>query len=54
MSSFSALGGTRVKFLDKIGLLVILGGICGAGGHLFIRLVTAPLRRRNKENEQDS
>ena len=52
MSHFSALGGTRVKFLDKIGLAIVLGGICAAAGHLFIRLATVPLRR-GKEDEDD-
>lgn len=52
MSHFSALGGTRVKFLDKIGLTILLGGICVAAGHLFIRLATLPLRR-GKEDEHD-
>ena len=49
MSHFSALGGTRVKFLDKIGLAIVLGGIGIAGAHLLIRLVTVPIRRGYKD-----
>jgi hypothetical protein len=53
MSHFSALGGTRVKFLDKLGIAIILGGIAGASGHWFIRLVTSPLRRRKDDENND-
>jgi len=50
VSHFYLLGGTRVKLLDKIGLLIIAGGACAAFGHFIIRVLTIPIRRRKKEN----
>ena len=50
VSHFYLLGGTRVKLLDKIGLLIIGGGACTAFGHFVIRVLTISLRRRKKEN----
>ncbi|MCG6930164.1 MAG: hypothetical protein LJE64_06360 [Desulfofustis sp.] len=51
VSHFYLLGGTRIKRLDKIGLLIIAGGACAALGHLIIRVLTIPLRRGKKEND---
>lgn len=53
MSHFSALGGTRVKFLDKFGLAILLGSIGAVSGHWFIRMATIPLRRRKGEEENN-
>jgi predicted CXXCH cytochrome family protein len=47
-NNFSALGATRIKLLDMIGVGMILGGICGAIIHLLIRIFTIPLRKRKK------
>jgi len=51
-SHFSALGGTRVRFLDKIGLAMILGGILVVLAHLSVRIVTIPARRHTKEGHK--
>ena len=48
-SHFSALGGTRIKLLDKIGFLMLAGAAGGAFTHLFVRLVTIPIRRKREE-----
>ena len=54
-SHFSALGGTRIRVLDKIGFLLIAGAGAGVFTHLFARLVTIPVRRkREDENVDDS
>jgi nitrate/TMAO reductase-like tetraheme cytochrome c subunit len=50
VSRFYLLGGTRVKLLDKIGLLIIAGGVFTAFGHFIIRACTISLRRRDKGN----
>ena len=50
VNHFYLLGGTRVKLLDKIGILILAGGACAALGHLTVRILTFPLRRRKKEN----
>jgi nitrate/TMAO reductase-like tetraheme cytochrome c subunit len=50
VSHFYLLGGTRIKLLDKIGLLIIAGGACTILGHFIIRVLTVSLRRRKKEN----
>ncbi len=45
---FYLIDATRIKLLDIIGVLIVLGGIGFAGGHLTVRLLTIPLRRRKK------
>jgi len=47
-SHFSALAGTRIRLLDKIGLLVITGAVSVVFLHLFARLVTVPSRRKRE------
>ncbi len=51
VSHFYLLGGTRVKLLDKIGLLIIAGGACTVFGHFIVRVLTIPSRRRKKEHD---
>ncbi len=49
VTHFYAIDATRVKLLDVIGLLIVLGGVAFAGGHLTLRILTIPLRRRRRE-----
>ncbi len=51
MNHFYALGGTRVRILDQIGLAMIAAGLGVVVCHLTARIVTAPARRRRKEKE---
>ena len=53
VNHFYAIGGTRVRLLDKIGLALIVGGLSVVTGHLFVRIVTAPARRRRKEKKDE-
>jgi len=53
VTHFYALGGTRVRFVDRIGFALIIGGICVVLGHLSVRLLTAPIRRRKKEKKDE-
>ena len=53
VNHFYAIGGTRVRFLDRIGIALIIGGICVVLGHLSVRVLTAPLRRRKKEKKDE-
>jgi predicted CXXCH cytochrome family protein len=48
VNHFYAIGGTRVRYLDKIGLILLAGGLSVVVGHLFARIVTAPIRRKRK------
>ncbi|NOQ45078.1 MAG: hypothetical protein GQ559_00115 [Desulfobulbaceae bacterium] len=50
VSHFYLLGGTRIKLLDKLGFLIIAGGVCAALGHCTVRVLTASLRRRKEED----
>jgi len=50
VSDFYLLGGTRVKLLDKIGLLIIAGGAFTALGHFIIRELTGSLRQGKKDD----
>ncbi len=48
---FYLLGGTRMKLMDRIGLLILAGSACAVGLHLTARILTIPLRRKNKGEE---
>ena len=48
VSHFYLLGGTRIKFLDKIGLVIVGCGACIVLVHLSFRILTTPWRRENK------
>lgn len=50
--TFNALGTTRVRLLDKIGIALIAGGVAVVFIHLSARLLTIPLRRKNKNNPE--
>ena len=53
VNHFYAIGGTRVRLLDKIGLVLIVGGLSVVAGHLFVRIATAPIRRRRKQKKDE-
>ena len=53
VNHFYAIGGTRVRLLDKIGLVLIAGGLAVVASHLLVRIATAPLRRRRKEKKDE-
>ena len=53
VNHFYAIGGTRVRLLDKIGLALIVGGLSVVTGHLLVRIATAPARRRRKEKKDE-
>ncbi|MEW6593875.1 MAG: cytochrome c3 family protein [Thermodesulfobacteriota bacterium] len=52
VSHFYAIGGTRVRLLDKVGLALLVGGVLVVMGHLGVRLATIPVRRARKEMEE--
>jgi len=47
LSHFYMMAGTRVKLLDKIGFLLIAGGVAVVLLHFGIRIITIPARRKN-------
>ncbi len=51
VNHFYAIGGTRVRYLDKIGLILVAGGLSVVAGHLLVRIATAPARRKRKEKK---
>ncbi|OGQ95873.1 MAG: hypothetical protein A2521_01850 [Deltaproteobacteria bacterium RIFOXYD12_FULL_57_12] len=52
VNHFYALGGTRVRVLDKIGLVLIFGGISVVVVHLSARILTVPTRRRRSKDRR--
>lgn len=48
---FYVLGGTRLRMLDYIGILMVVGGATFPLAHLAIRALTAPIRRNRKEGK---
>ncbi len=53
VNHFYAIGGTRVRNLDRIGFVLIVGGLSVVAGHLLVRVATAPVRRRRKEKKDE-
>jgi hypothetical protein len=53
VNHFYAIGGTRVRNLDKIGLVLIVGGLSVVAGHLLVRIATLPARRKRKEKKDE-
>jgi hypothetical protein len=53
VNHFYAISGTRVRLLDKIGLVLIFGGLAVVASHLIVRIATAPLRRKRKEKKDE-
>jgi predicted CXXCH cytochrome family protein len=51
-SQFYALGSTRLKMLDIIGILMVAGGVSFPITHLLIRKVTAPIRKKREEEHK--
>ena len=52
VSHFYALGGTRVRVLDKIGFALLAAGAGVVVAHLTARIATIPLRRKKKLEEK--
>lgn len=48
VNHFYALGGTRVRLLDKIGIAMVVAGVSVALGHLSVRIATRSQRRKKK------
>ncbi|MEW5745694.1 MAG: multiheme c-type cytochrome [Nitrospirota bacterium] len=46
---FYVLGGTRLRMLDFVGILMVIGGATFPLAHLAIRALTAPIRKNRKE-----
>ena len=53
VNHFYAIGGTRVRLLDKIGMILIAVSLGMVIIHLFVRIVTVPLRREKKEKKDE-
>lgn len=49
VNHFYAIGGTRVRLLDKIGIALVGGGVLVVIAHLSARILTIPVRRKRKE-----
>ena len=53
VNHFYAIGGTRVRNLDRIGFVLVVGGLSIVAGHLLVRIATAPARRKRKEKKDE-
>lgn len=49
VSEFYAVGATRVKLLDILFIVAIVGGVAVPVGHITLRIITSPIRRRRKK-----
>ena len=52
ISEFYALGSTRLKMLDLVGVLMVMGGAAVPVAHYITRKLTAPIRKRRKEGHK--
>jgi len=48
LGKFYAIGSTRVRVLDYLGILFVLGGVSVPAAHITVRILTRGIRRRKK------
>ncbi|MFA4828679.1 MAG: cytochrome c3 family protein [Thermodesulfovibrionales bacterium] len=51
LNQFYALGGTRIKILDIIGILMVVGGMSVPIVHITLRILTSPIREARRLNK---
>jgi predicted CXXCH cytochrome family protein len=51
MRNFYAIGLTKVRILDIIFVLAVLAGLGFAFGHIGLRIITTPIRRKRREGK---
>ncbi len=51
ISDFYVLSLTKIKVLDMLFILALLGGIAVPIGHITLRILTAPIRRKKREGK---
>lgn len=51
IKDFYVLGLTKIKLLDILFFLALLGGVAVPIGHLTLRILTAPIRRKRREGK---
>ena len=51
ISDFYVLGTTKIKILDILFLIALLGGISVPIAHITLRILTAPIRRKRREGK---
>jgi hypothetical protein len=52
MNQFYALGSTRLRFLDILGVVMVFGGVSVPIVHLTLRFLTIPIREARRLNKQ--
>jgi predicted CXXCH cytochrome family protein len=51
LNQFYVLGSTRLKILDILGVLMVIGGISVPIAHITLRILTSPIREARRLNE---
>jgi len=51
IKDFYVLGLTKIKILDTLFLLALLAGIAVPIGHITLRILTSPIRRKRREGK---
>jgi len=51
IKDFYVLGLTKIDVLDTLFVVALIAGIGVAAGHIFLRIVTIPIRRKKKEGQ---
>ncbi|WP_164924839.1 MULTISPECIES: multiheme c-type cytochrome [Thermodesulfovibrio] len=51
IKDFYVLGLTKIKILDILFFIALLGGVAVPVGHLTLRILTAPIRRKRREGK---
>ena len=48
IKDFYVLSLTKINILDTLFILAVIAGVAVAGGHIFLRIITAPIRRKRR------
>jgi hypothetical protein len=48
IKEFYVLGLTKINILDILFVIALIAGVCVAGGHIFLRIITTPIRRKRR------
>lgn len=51
ISNFYVLGLTKISILDTLFIIALIAGAGVAAGHIFLRIITTPIRRKRREGK---
>ncbi len=52
IKDFYVLSLSKINILDTLFILAVIAGVAAAGGHIFLRIITLPIRRKRREDKK--